>query len=179
MKIEGYSNYEIYPETGQIWNYKSSKYVGSLTPKGYIRCTLYNDKGKQKKWLLHRLIWTAVNGEIPEGMQVNHIDEDKTNNTISNLNLMTNKENSNWGCRTEKIKLANTNGKCSKPVLALKNGEICVFFPSTSEACRNGYCLGNISSCCNGIRKTHKGYQWQYVDDYLADWWDKEMEKAA
>ena len=44
-----------------------------------------------------RCIYSAFYGPIPEGMQVNHIDEDPTNNRLENLNLMTPKENTNWG----------------------------------------------------------------------------------
>lgn len=44
-----------------------------------------------------RCIYSAFYGPIPEGMQVNHIDEDPTNNKLDNLNLMTPKENTNWG----------------------------------------------------------------------------------
>lgn len=47
--------------------------------------------------VLARCIWESFNGPIPEGMQVNHIDEDPTNNRLDNLNLMTPKENTNWG----------------------------------------------------------------------------------
>lgn len=47
--------------------------------------------------VLSRCIWESFNGPIPEDMQVNHIDEDPTNNRLENLNLMTPKENTNWG----------------------------------------------------------------------------------
>lgn len=47
--------------------------------------------------LVYRLVYSAFHGPIPEGMQVNHIDEDPTNNRLENLNLMTPKENTNWG----------------------------------------------------------------------------------
>lgn len=170
MKLKGYSNYEIYPETGQVWSYKSSKYTGHKDyESGYWYCTLYNDNGERVNWRLHRLIWTAVNGEIPEGMQVNHIDEKKDNNCISNLNIMTPKENSNWGTRNERIFLKTTNGKCSLPILASAktNG---LFFPSMMEAERNGFGAGNVCNCCKGKISKYKGYKWQYLDDYLADW---------
>ena len=50
-----------------------------------------------KAFLVHRLVYATFVGEIPDGLQVNHIDECKENNVLSNLNLMTAKENTNWG----------------------------------------------------------------------------------
>lgn len=52
--------------------------------------------------VLSRCIWESFNGPIPEDMQVNHIDEDPTNNRLENLNLMTPKENTNWGTGIER-----------------------------------------------------------------------------
>lgn len=43
--------------------------------------------------LLHRLVWMLQNGEIPEGMEVDHIDRNKGNNHPSNLRLATKSEN--------------------------------------------------------------------------------------
>ena len=42
---------------------------------------------------VHCLVWEAFVGEIPNGMQINHIDGDKHNNTLENLELVTPKEN--------------------------------------------------------------------------------------
>ena len=104
MKLEGYSGYEIYPETGQIWSYRYSRFLKfDISNNGYLRCTLTDDKGKRHRFLLHRLMWQTVNGVIPADLQINHIDENKANNSINNLSLMTHKENSNWGTRNERI----------------------------------------------------------------------------
>lgn len=183
MKLEGYSNYEIYPETGQIWSYRYGKFLKfDISNNNYLRCTLTDDKGKRKRYLLHRLIWQIVNGDIPCKLQVNHIDEDKNNNSISNLNLMSPKENSNWGTRNQRIGEQHKNHFIkSKPVLALKDGNIEMFFPSAMEAERQGFDNSHINKCCQkqGYYKTHKGYQWMYLEDYLADWWEQEMERVA
>ena len=178
MKLEGYSNYEIYPETGQVWSYKNNRFIGSYDGRGYILCTLTKDDSTQEHWRMHRLIWSSVNGEIPEGLQVNHIDENKENNSIYNLNLMTNSENHNWGTRNIRCGLSNINNKSkSKPIIGISNINT-KLFPSLSEAAR-ALCksTSNISKCCKGEKKTVGGYKWQYVDDYLADWWEQEMER--
>lgn len=179
MKLEGYSDYEIYPETGQVWSYKRNRYIGAPNERGYIRLRLIDDNGNQHNWSLHRLIWTAVNGEIPEGMQVNHIDENKENNSTSNLNLMTNYDNCHWGTHIERL-TDTMRKKYANPILGMKNGKLELYFPSTESASKNGFHSRHIADCCKGKThyKQHKGYQWLYQDDYLADWWEKEMDKA-
>lgn len=178
MKLEGYDNYEIYPETGQVWSYTRKKFIGSKNG-GYWKVGLTDNNGVGKTFFLHRLIWKIVNGVIPNGMQVNHIDENKDNNSIVNLNLMTPKENTNWGTGTERSSKTRLNlPQMSKSIIGLKDGEIKLYFSSTQEAGRNGFQHSHISKCCKGIHNHHKGYQWQYQDDYLADWWEQEMEKA-
>ena len=188
MKVKGYSNYEVYPETGQIWSYKRKKHIGNKKGNGYIGCTLRNDDGKTEHWLLHRFIWFAVNGEIPCNLQINHIDEDKHNNSIYNLNLMTPSENINWSLHKRNYKApprvvtkTHKNGKLSKMVLEIKDGNIVSIYPSTKEVQRrnNNMISSVIAGCCRGERKQVYGSKWQYIDDYLADWWEQEMEKAV
>lgn len=197
MKLEGYSNYEIYPETGQIFSYKQNKYIdGWKDSKGYQRVNLWDDNNIKKQWKVHRLIYTAIYGGIPEGMQVNHINEDKSDNRICNLNLMTPKENVNWGTRNERASIGiskalkgrkfteqhkyNLSKSKGKSVCMLQNGKLLNVFYSTRNAEEiMGFNHSLISNCCNGKYQQHKGYQWQYMDNYLADWWEQEMDKAV
>lgn len=60
-------------------------------------------EGKRYFFFTHRLVWEAFNGPIPKGLQINHIDENPENNRLDNLNLMTPKENSNYGAHPQKI----------------------------------------------------------------------------
>ena len=50
-----------------------------------------------------------------------------------------------------------------KQVGAFKDGELVMVFSSTTEAGRNGFIQSNVSACCNGKKKTHKGYEWRYI----------------
>ena len=90
---------------GQIWSYYLKRMLeGYVNKKGYVQVWLKCIDGKIRNFQWHRVIWTYFYGTIPEGMQVNHIREfEKSNNALSNLNLMTPKENSNWGTRTERV----------------------------------------------------------------------------
>lgn len=162
--FRNFEKYEVF-ENGQIWSYKSNKFLKPATTKdGYQQVALSDNEGKIKWYKVHRVVYESVTGEpIPEGMQVNHINENKTENRFSNLNLMTCKENNNFGTRTERATKTLTNGKRSKSVGAYRNSELVMTFPSTREAQRLGFNSGCISDCCNGNRKTHKGYEWRYL----------------
>lgn len=86
-------------ETGNlVWNdnaYKTvkGKLAGTLSDKGYLRI-LTRPKGLSAKCIRsHRFIWWLHNGDIPEGMVIDHIDGNRTNNRIENLRLATEQEN--------------------------------------------------------------------------------------
>lgn len=163
-KFRNFDKYEVY-EDGRIWSYSHKKFLKPATNKdGYQIVCLYDNEGKRKMYRLNRVVYEAVTSEpIPQGMQVNHIDENKTNNHINNLNLMTCKENCNYGSRNERARKAKLNGKRSKAVGAFKDGKLVFTFPSTMEARRNGFSKGNVWACCIGKRNTHKGYEWRYI----------------
>lgn len=124
-----------------------------------------------KHYYVHRLVWEAFNGQIPENMQVNHINEIKTDNRLSNLNLMTAKENTNWGTRNERIAkkhsiILKNRKDLSKVVLQFTLDNILVKeYPSIHQAEREtGFVQPNISACCNGRLKTAYGYKWRYKE---------------
>ena len=127
---------------------------------GYYLTGLYKNS-IQKFYYVHRLVWEAFNGSIPEGLQVNHINEIKTDNRLENLNLMTHKENMNYGSRTER-----SAKKLSKVVLQFTLDNILVKeYPSTKQVERElGFNQGNICSCCNGKLKTAYGFIWRYKE---------------
>lgn len=162
-----YKNYDVL-EDGRIWSKKSKKFLKPATRKdGYQQVGLIDNNGKRHMQYVHRVCWIAVNGrEIPEGMELDHIDSDKMNNQISNIRLCSHQENCNFGTRNTRIAKANTNHpEMSKRVGAFKDGELQMVFESTMEAERQGYQHSSVCNCCNGKRKTHKGYEWKYLDD--------------
>ena len=115
---------------------------------------------KGKSHTVHKLVWITFNGPVPSGLEINHIEEDKSDNSLENLNLLTHKDNCNWGTIKERLAV-----KKSKPILQYsKNGELIAEYPSIKEA---SYALGyktssNILSCLKGRRKTSCGYIWKY-----------------
>lgn len=162
--FKNYQNYEVY-EDGHIWSYKTKKFLKPTTKNGYQRVSLVDNEGKRKWYQLHRVVYESVTGEpIPEGMQVNHLNEDKTDNRFfENLNLMTPKQNCNFGTRNYRIAKAR-----SKQVGAFKNDELVMVFQSTREAERQGFNSSNVSACCRNCylregNNVYKGYEWKYL----------------
>ena len=134
--------------------------------RGYYRVSLCKNS-IVKRYLVHRLVWLAFNSPISEGLQVNHINEIKTDNRLSNLNLMTPKENVNYGTGIDRCHNQLINGKCSKPVLQFTlDGILIKEYPSIRQAEREtGFDQGNICSCCNGKLKTAYNYIWKYKEN--------------
>lgn len=135
---------------------------------GYLDVGLCKN-GKIKHYYVHRLVWEAFNGAIPSGMDCNHINEIKTDNRLSNLNLMSRKENINWGTHNERSISTRTirnrqNGR--KQVLQFDlNGNLIKEWESSYEIKRQlGYNCKSIWGCCNGKRyyNTAYGYVWRY-----------------
>lgn len=133
---------------------------------GYLHVVLSKDN-KQTTLNVHRLVYEAFNGKIPEGMQVNHIDEDKSNNSLNNLNMMTPKENTNWGTGNERRAKSMINHKSlSKPIIQYSlNGDKLAEFEGTHDAARQlGINPGNINNALKGRIKTAGGFKWKYND---------------
>lgn len=170
MQFRDFSKYEVY-EDGRIWSYKTKRFLKPYTNKnGYQQIKLTDNEGKKKLYYLHRVVWESVTGSpIPEGYEINHIDERKDNNAGSNLQLLTHKQNLNYGTRNSRISKAiskvNTNNpNRSKMVGAFKNGNLVMTFPSMAEAARQGFKQSSVSDCCRGKLKTHKGLTWKYLN---------------
>ena len=159
MKLQGFSNYEIYLEEGKVWSYKRNKFIGNKNPDGYWYVTLYDNGGEKHTFRRCRLIWEAANGEIPENMQINHKNEVVWDDRLENIEICTPSYNSNYGTRNQRIA-----EKQSKQVGAYQDGVLVLVFPSTRETGRQGYNISAVSQCCNGKRNHHKGYIWKYLN---------------
>lgn len=125
---------------------------------GYYQ-VLLSKNSIRKFYYVHRLVYEAFNDPIPENMQVNHINEIKTDNRLSNLNLMTCKENINYGTGIERRAKSK-----SKSVLQFDlNDNLIKEFPSLMKVYRElGFSCQNICACRNGKLKQAYGYIWRY-----------------
>ena len=86
--------YSLDLNNNQVYGHKRKKYLKqNLHKTGYYEIQL-SKNSKRKIFKFHRLIYEAHNGTIPEGMCIDHIDNNKENNNIENLRLATVSQNS-------------------------------------------------------------------------------------
>lgn len=128
---------------------------------GYLRVVLCKE-GEIKNHFVHRLVAIAFLPNPNNYPQINHRDEDKTNNTIQNLQWCSSQYNINYGTRNKRMSESLTNNpKRSKKVLCVETG---VIYISTHQVEREfEFSKGHISKVCTGKRKTCGGFHWIYI----------------
>ena len=140
-----------YRRTGQVKIMKQAD-----NGNGYLIVNLWKN-GKQKMCKVHRLVAMAFIPNPHNKATVNHIDEDKTNNCVDNLEWADMKEQINHGTRTERQ--AKTQGK---RVLCVETGEI---LSVEQWAKRLNVDKTTVTKTCRKGQKTCKGLHLEYVDD--------------
>lgn len=129
---------------------------------GYMMVTLYSRETKSvHSYKVHRLVAKAFIPNPYNFPDINHKDEDKTNNRVENLEWCNESYNQTYGTRNERMIQTRINNHFIKPVLCVETG---VVYQSSAEVQRTlGFWRGNISSACRGDLKTAYGYHWRYV----------------
>lgn len=133
--------------------------------QGYLYVRLSKD-GKAKNIKVHRLVAEAFIDNPYNLPEVNHINEDKTDNRLENLEFCDHIYNCNFGTRNDRVAKANkkhkNNPKLSKKVLCIETN---VIYPSIIEVERQlGFAYQNICACCNGRQKSCGRLHWKYAD---------------
>lgn len=80
----------VEPRTGVIYGVKGAP-VGAVCADGYVR--LGGRGGTSTHLYAHRVIWETVNGPIPDGYEIDHLNGNKAKNRISNLDAVTRSQN--------------------------------------------------------------------------------------
>ena len=173
--VEGYedwyevSNFGNVRSVDRVVNYNDGRkfhYKGQIRkikkhPNGYLFCDLSKNT-KHKTFNVHRLVAQAFLPNPNNLPEVNHRDENKTNNCVDNLEWCTHLHNVNYGTATQRRA-----EKTSKSVLQIgkDTNEIIAEYASMAEAGRQlNINQGNISNCCLHRCKTAGGFKWRYKE---------------
>ena len=93
VELPGLNKYKI-RENGDVYSkYEAKVLKPATTKKGYKQVSLTKDDGTTSSHLIHQLVARAFINNVNNAEQVNHIDGDKSNNNVSNLEWCTNAEN--------------------------------------------------------------------------------------
>lgn len=135
-----------------------------ITVFGYCRVRLFDLEGKSKHYATHRIVAQEFIGNI-DGYEINHKNEIKTDNRVENLEIVTSKQNCNYGTRNKRLSEKNTANKalwCKGVIQKDKDGNVIAEYESRLEAERKtGISNSNISKTCNGKKRTANGFIWE------------------
>lgn len=159
IDIKGYEGLYQVSNLGEIYSIlKNKKLIGYVNNKGYRYVQLCKGN-KRSGFSVHRLVAEAFIPNPENKPQVNHIDEDKTNNMVSNLEWCTAKENINHGTARER-----TMEHLRQPIRAIDiaSGEYNNYESLTQCGKELGLEISNISNQLKGKRKHVGGYVFEY-----------------
>lgn len=176
--LNGYKGLYMVSNTGKIKAlpkfHKTNKDYSSI---GYMQkekiLSVYYDKksgygrigltknGKTNRKYIHRLVAEAFIPNPENKSEVNHIDENKENNNIENLEWCDRKYNNNYGNRNKYV-----SKKLSKSIIQKDlNNNIIKIWDSISDVGKElEISTSHISSCCNKKRHTTGGFRWEFND---------------
>jgi hypothetical protein len=126
--IKGYEGLYAVTSCGKVWSYRRKKFLSQrLDRYGYSLINLSKD-GVVKTYLVHRLVAEAYfpNPNPNIYTDVNHMNENKSNNWINNLQWTTHADNVNYGTRNERAAKAN-----SKPVYCVELDKVFSIYESS------------------------------------------------
>lgn len=167
-QIEDFPRYYVY-ENGEIWDSYNERYLKACRrnkKSKYLCVSLRSDKD-HKVVNVHRIVAKAFIENPMNLPEVNHKDEDPSNNNVSNLEWCGRAYNDNYGSRNIRISQSQLNRKdVSKPVVQYDlAGHRIADYPSVMEAARKtGTTRSAISRCCqkNPLYHTANGYRWEW-----------------
>lgn len=166
--IKGYEGLYMVSNTGRVWSCRQSREMKQSVSKGYLLISL-SKLGNKYKTSVHRLVAGSFVDNPEHKKEVNHIDEDKLNNSVSNLEWCTSKENANHGTRNKRISdwnIENSRFEIRGVLMMDKNTEkVLAKFETINDAYRylGKDINGNISGVCKGNFNSIYGYKWKYI----------------
>ena len=188
MIDERFPQWDVDVEKGTIYSLRLKRYIGSISKGGYL---LIRPPKGYKNWCVHQYIWMVANqADIPEGYDIHHMDGNKLNNSIYNLELVEHtlhmvehkqnileetkkkiSESLKHHKHTEETKKKMSKAQTNNPKLSKKvvqytlDGELVKVWESTMETQRNGFNQGGVAACCRGEKNKYKNFIWKYLNE--------------
>ena len=156
--IPGTDGCYIASSDGKIYNRQGLEKSQVTDKWGYKTVGLRVD-GKKKRFFVHRLVLMAfLPCDNMHALQVNHKDENKQNNNLSNLEWCTNEYNQRYGTKSARLSATR-----SHPIEAVDlMGNVVGRYSSATVAARTlGLCQSNIWAAVNGKREFAYGLRWR------------------
>lgn len=141
------------PGTGAYYKKPERILKASLNhPSGYLKVPI-RVNGKTSQKYIHRLLYETFVGDIPEGYEINHIDEDNLNNNLSNLECVTPIQNKHHGTRIARC----AKGHEKPVVIEFEDGSL-EYFDSATKLSKK-YPKYLFSNVCQAVKngKPYKG----------------------
>ena len=170
---------------GNVYSIRTGRTLKlKTTNKGYMRVSPCVN-GRRKECAVHRAVAIAFISNPENKPTVNHINEDKTDNRVENLEWATTLEQNIHGTRIDRARkhtdyksrnidysevakkhnYYEINKKQMRPVLQFSmDGFFIAKFDGLGIAARsNGLNIGHLCQCLKGVRKSCGGYKWKYA----------------
>lgn len=167
--IKGYEGLYQISSKGRVKSFRKPKKFGEpdeyilknyLSNNGYLQVFLYG-KNARKSFSVHRLVAEAFIPNPNNFPQVNHKDENPTNNSVDNLEWCTAIYNNRYGTAT--IRAAITSGSMIEQYLP--SGEFLAKYACVSVASKiTGVPTGVIQKCASGRTKAGNNFIWKYAE---------------
>ena len=168
--INQFPNYSV-SNLGNVMNNKTNKIMKLCLKGGYYHIGLSNVKNR-KNMKVHRLVALAFIDNPENKPEVNHINKNKLDNSISNLEWVTHKENmihksNGLIYKSNKNKPINRIDKITGEILekfkSIEDAGIWAFKNNFTSNSHNG--RNSIGNCVNGLSNTAYGFGWQYEEN--------------
>lgn len=150
-EIEGYPNYAI-SNYGEVVNIKFGRSLKPRTnSRGYQHVVLFGEHGR-KDYYIHQLVAEVFLGDFRTGAHIYHIDDDRSNNHVTNLRLR--------GKGIGEYQIGYVRGR---RVRVIETGQVFI----NAYACANyiGGQASNIYAVLRGKHKRHLGYTFEYLEE--------------